>query len=244
MNVRGGDHNPDMTTEWAHLTRTDWATKPDVTAGTALLARWFDIEVPIRVVIGRELGGGDKEVVQPLVELGYQFTSGESPVALVLHPAPKDQKRIVDGLRDDRFERALTLLWMKEPIFEGWLASLRSTNIAAPTPQSDTVDAVIFQAMVSLELMRNDMNGIKHGYGKDYAVSSLRLLHEAGYDLGNPGLEGAAFRAGLAWDEVVDLREFANGVKINKRYQLGSERFSKNAVAGWRADAFAGGSDG
>jgi hypothetical protein len=226
-----------MATEWAHLKRVDWASKPDVAAGTALLTGWFDVKVPIQVVIGRSLGGGDKEVIRPLAERGYRFTSDRSSVALVLHPAPKAQEQIVETLEDGGLERVLTVLWTKEPLFEGWLASRASKDIAAPNLGGDLVDPVVCRAMIELELMRNPGNGISYGYGKDYAISALRLLREAGYSLGNPGLEGAAFRAGLSWSEVVCLRDFADGVKVGKRFQVGSERFGSNSVAEWAGEA-------
>lgn len=220
-----------MTTQWAHITRIGWARTIGIELASDLIAAFLtpgDVQI---IGPDRKIGDGDREVLSRLQDRRLNFVAEPRAAVLLIHPERNQMQDLMRAAPEA--ERAFVMLWSSDPTFEGWLAAQSSRNLASPEPPSP-VDPVVALGIAAVSSSCNPGEGISHGYGRDYAIDALRKLQRAGYAINGPGLEAAGFTAGLRWDDVTQLRTYADELAAGHQYRTGRDSYRADIVDLWR----------
>lgn len=214
-----------------NITRIGWAQTIGIEPASDLIAAFL---IPGEVqIIGpdRNTGDGDREVLSPLQNRLLNFVAQPRPAVLLVHPETNQMQHLTRGALDA--ERAFVILWSADRTFEGWLAAQGSRNLASPEPPSP-VDPVVVLGIAAVARSCNPGEGIRYGYGGDYAIDALRKLQRAGYAINGPGLEAPGFIAGLRWADVIQLRTYADRLAAGHQYRSGRDSYRADIVDLWR----------
>ncbi len=223
-----------MTTQWAHITRISWAQAVGIEPASDLIAGFLtpgDVQI---IPPDRKTGDADSEVLPPLQTRGLNFVAAPRPSSLFIHPTPHQIKQMT--LSTLTADQAFVILWSTNRTFEGWLAAQDWRNLEA-TEARAAVDPVVARGIVAVAGSSNPSEGITHGYGKNLVIDALRKLLHAGYVIDGPGLEAAGFTAGLRWDDVAQLRTYADGLTAGHQYRTGPDSYRADIVDLWRQQA-------
>lgn len=225
-------------TQWLHVTRNAWATPSSTRDAATEITAFFGPSVPVQLVgPSRRYGPADEEVIEPLAQQ-VPFTRDRRPAVVLLHPDEPQMHAITDG-HYGYAELGCIIPWGTHRLLRAWLATQNTIGDPLDDRDQPSVHAVLAQALQTIARHRNPSSGIGHGYGKDGAVDGLRKLRAAGYTINPPALEKAAYQAGLRWDEVAQLRTYADGLTAGRRFVIGSAPWKANIVSLWEADAAA-----
>jgi len=162
---------------------------------------------------------------------GLTFDRLAHPSVLLLHLSTQQSKQITHAAALPA-DRVLVMLWSTNRTFEGWLASRGSRDLEASAPFI-AVDPVVARGIAAVASSSNPSEGITHGYGRSYAIDALRKLQHAGYEVNGAGLEAAGFTAKLRWDDVVELRTYADQLVAGHQYRIGPDSYRADVVELW-----------
>jgi len=223
-------------TQWMHVTRTAWVTDIGIDAATNQMVNFLGTGAEVQIVPpARRTGGGDEEAVAPLARR-LRLVRERRPVVYLVHPEESQMRAITEGAYDYA-DRAALIQWSDNRLLRSWFDAQGAIDLAVPASVAVATSPVVVQALRSIAMSRNPSSGINHGYGKDYAVDAMRKLVASGYRVNESGLERAAFEAGLTWDEVAQLRLYADGVAAGHRFVTKQSGYRADIVSLWERDA-------
>ncbi|MCX2746275.1 hypothetical protein OOZ51_00415 [Arthrobacter sp. MI7-26] len=159
----------------------------------------------------------------------------------VLAPWPlKDNLAIVSDLARGEASSICVLPWGEEDKFQdAWLRAHRAVNAIDKRlyPGCDValLDPVVEAAMTELEASVNHNNSLADPYEKPQTIEVLRELFRNGHDFDVDSLCAWSLANGFEASEIKQLREYADGVRAGKRFQLSFKGYSSaGSIDRWR----------
>lgn len=165
---------------------------------------------------------GQYQQVDHVTARGGAYMHQSGPVLM----AWADPTDIGDFIQTNRHRiHALCVVSWVEAKLRPWVAQAHPELLGDTTiwdAQISTLDQVVEEAMKDVTRSINHNNTITAGYDKEDVVSALLALHDAGYHLDGPAMEGWAIAHGWTGRNAAQLQRYAEGINLGKRPRVRS----------------------
>jgi hypothetical protein len=149
-----------------------------------------------------------------------------------------DQK-FLGKLHDDIRVKALCVVPGSMKEVQAWVTATKANDLRSGSraPGPAALNPVVEQAMLDLTISLNHNNLLLGSIDKAEAITTLQVLHKAGYPLDPENLESWTLAHGWPAEEAARFRKFAENVRRGHRYQVSGFGYRDDIVDYWKQKA-------